>query len=300
MEAASRSFTFATRLLPADVRPSTYALYAMFRTLDDLVDERDAAKMSIAEAQRRLDRWREWFAGGLVAEREGEIVPAVRETMLRHKVPPAVFVDLIEALEADLGRRHYETTPQLIRYCYGVAATVGVAMCHVLGATDDQTCARAAEMGVAMQLTNILRDVGEDLALGRVYLPADLLSQHSLCKADLHRGEVTPSYQALCAQVARTAEGYYQSGFTGIRLLPRRVRFGIAAAALLYRDILTQLRHNGWDSLSRRASTSKPRKLALVTRAFVARPTGRTGMVPPGLPRGEDLLGLSAVAGPSN
>jgi 15-cis-phytoene synthase len=289
MEQASRSFTFATRFLPEDSREPTYALYGMFRTLDDLVDGCDAGAVSREDARVELAGWREWFEEGCKGERAEAIVPAVRETLEVHGVPRELFLDLISALEGDLEGRRYETLEDLVTYCYGVASTVGLAMCRVLGAPE-ASHPRAAEVGVAMQLTNILRDVGEDLELGRMYLPAAMLQQYGVTVDELRAGKVTEEYRALIRDLSGVADSYYASGCRGIGMLPGGVRRGIRLAALFYQEILREVERNGYDNLTRRASTSGKRKMRLGLRTLLPMGPPRTGDLAAGLPDGAAII----------
>ncbi len=287
---ASRSFTMASAFLPAWARQPTWALYAMFRTLDDLVDDRDGRAISTAEAWMRLRDWRQWFEDGCPeGEHLPDIVPAFRDTMARYEIAPGIFTDLIRALEWDLDGRNYETVSELMDYAFGVAGTVGLAMCRVLRPENEAAVGRAVELGVAMQLTNIIRDVGEDLALGRLYLPASWLERFDVRRDQLERGHVSPGYVTLIKQMSHVANRYFDSGNSGIRRLPVRARPGITLASAMYRDILRSVRMNGYDNLKLRAHVSDRRKLVLAT-TCARIPAGNPAAIPSWLPKGETLM----------
>ncbi len=182
---ARTSFSFAARFLPAPQRADAIHLYAFFRTLDDLVDESPWVTGTMAVAAE-LDAWQSWLDGTRrdTGPRE-PLATNLARVIERHRIPVAIFHQMLDGLRSDLTPREIATDAELQEYCYRVASTVGYAMAHVLGATSPQALAAAERLGAAMQLTNILRDVGEDLDAGRIYLPTSLLAQHGLCRADL-------------------------------------------------------------------------------------------------------------------
>lgn len=287
---ASRSFTMASAFLPTWARQPTWALYAMFRTLDDLVDDRDERAISTAEAWMRLRDWRQWFEDGCPeGEHLPDIVPAFLDTMNRYEIPPAIFIDLIRALEWDLDGRTYATMTDLMDYAFGVAGTVGLAMCRVLRPENESAIGRAVELGVGMQITNIIRDVGEDLTLGRLYLPTTWMERYDVPRDQLERGFVSPGYVTLVQQMSYVANRYFDSGNAGIRRLPVRARPGITLASAMYRDLLRSVKLNGYDNLRKRASVSDRRKLMLAT-TCARIPAGNPAAIPSWLPKGEVLM----------
>ena len=161
----SRSFHFASRFLPSEKRMAIRALYAFCRVTDDLVDEPSS------NVAAELESWRR----GLDGDARDPIAVAWRDTCLRFGVPGIYSQQLIDGVGRDLEPARYESFTSLARYCYGVASTVGLMSMHIIGFKDDEAVRYAVKMGVALQLTNILRDVGEDLRLGRIYLPEDEL-----------------------------------------------------------------------------------------------------------------------------
>lgn len=268
-----RTFHFATRFMPASLRGQVVTLYAFFRTLDDLVD---VPELSHGEAAVRaeLEAWRVWFALGhhQCAPREplGMRLAAILD---EHQLPNDIFLDFLRGLFMDLDRHEIERFADLREYCYCVAGTVGLAMAHLLGARSPQALQAAEALGIAMQLTNILRDVGGDLRLGRVYLPADELRSAGLSRAHLGRlveagdGPDEAVRELLRAQVTR-AHAYYQRGMAGIWLLPAEARLTILIAARLYRAILLAIHRNGYDVLRYRAATGLSEKLSEAARAL--------------------------------
>ncbi|HET9017392.1 MAG TPA: phytoene/squalene synthase family protein [Thermomicrobiaceae bacterium] len=262
----ARTFNFAARFLPADLRQPVTVLYAFSRTLDDLVDEPHGANPP-AVAGAELDAWRTWLERG----REGRVPreplgAALAGVIERFQIPTGYLVDLVDGLAEDLTLRDVADTAALRRYCYGVAATVGLAMAHVLGATSPPALAAAGDLGTAMQLTNILRDVGADLGRGRLYLPADVLARCGLSRSDVEElaargaGPDDRLRAVMRAQLTQARE-YYARGMAGIWLLPPDCRLPVLIAARLYRRILDVIEANDYDTLRRRAATTRAEKL---------------------------------------
>lgn len=262
---ARTSFNFAARFLPAPQRRAATDLYAFFRTLDDLVD--NAGPGDPLAIQHEIDEWRGWLTGARTSRGPREPLAAkLAETIERWQVPCSLFEHMLDGLEADLRPRELETDAELEAYCYQVASTVGCAMAHVLGASTPQALKAAEQLGMAMQITNILRDVGEDLDLGRVYLPRETLARFDLNRNDLiamrqsRATQVDERYQALmCSEIDRARE-LYEHGLAGVWLLPSDCRLPIMLAARLYRELLAIIEGHDYDTLRRRASTTRLHK----------------------------------------
>jgi 15-cis-phytoene synthase len=288
---ARTSFNFAARFLPAPKRRSATDLYAFFRTLDDLVDE--SRPGDTRAVRRELDDWRAWFSGPRTNHGPREpLASNLARTIETWQVPCSLFEHMLDGLEADLNPRELETDAELETYCYQVASTVGCAMAHVLGASTPHALRAAEQLGMAMQITNILRDTGEDLDLGRVYIPRETLARFDLTRDDLlamrHSRDrhVDERFQALmCSEIART-RALYEQGMRGIWLLPPDCRLPIMLAARLYRHLLTIIEHNGYDTLRRRASTTRVHKVreAITCWALVR---GLVGDGSPGAPESQ-------------
>jgi len=245
----ARTFALACRLLPRDVRDDVYLLYLVFRTLDDLVDD------DLAEAPARVAAVEAWAAG-----EPAELTPEVEvliDLSSRHPLPRHALIDFCRGMREDLEGTVYETEEDVDRYCYRVAGTVGVVMASVLGTTGDAAPAAAA-LGMAMQRTNILRDIDEDAVNGRVYIAREALDRY---------GSLEPGQreELLRDQIAR-ADALYDEGIAGIpRLL--RGRRAISAAADMYRELLRRLEQEGYGARPGRAVVPRGRKLAIAARA---------------------------------
>lgn len=260
----SRSFHFASALLPPAKRRAVRALYAFCRTTDDIVDRR---------SHRRAERLAAWRLQVLSAipSISDPVVLAWTDTRLRFNVPLRYAEQLIDGVARDLVTVRYETFEQLAAYCYGVASTVGLMSMHIIGFAGQEALPYAIKLGVALQVTNILRDVAEDWQAGRLYLPQADLNHFGLCEADIAAASITgepPSgWQAFMRyQVARNRR-LYQEALPGIHLLDPDGRFAITAAAYLYAAILDDIEAHGYDVFSRRAYTTtwnKLRRLPLI------------------------------------
>jgi phytoene synthase len=284
----------AASLLPNDVADHGCALHALVRTLRAIVEERDDGHLTDDEAKAGLDFWREWFAAGCWEEIDDPIAPAARYTILSNDVPPELFLELIGALEQDLAHVRYQTMQELAGYCYRSASTSAVAMCYVMAIEERDAQARAAELGVAVQLTAILRDVGHDIGRNRLYLPVEDMARHRVSEAHLRAKVLTRGYRRLMDEMVRAAEAYYDAAFAGLDAFPRKCRRGIRVGANLHRDTLRGVRRNGYDNLTLRAGASAPRLALRAAKEWVGRASDRRTGIPDGLPDG---LALIAGAG---
>ena len=251
----SKSFYIASHFLPRALRESASGLYAFCRIADDLVDLGDDPRQALVSLHQRLD---------LIYDGQPDNDPIDRvlsQIVIDHKLPRGLLDALLEGFEWDTAGRDYHTLAEVCDYGARVAGTVGVMMAILMGVKDHATLARAADLGVAMQLTNICRDVGEDARAGRLYLPRDLMRAAGI-DPDAFLHNPTPSAQLtrVLRQVLAEAERRYQLADEGIRQLPRSCRPGILAARRLYAEIGHTVAHNAYDSISRRAVVSRARK----------------------------------------
>ncbi|MBA4782003.1 MAG: phytoene/squalene synthase family protein [Rhizobiales bacterium] len=259
----SKSFYVASLLLPKKVRDAATALYAFCRLSDDLVDSGTNRQAVIADLGRRLERAYAGRPADHVADRA--FASVVRE----YAIPCAVPEALIEGYQWDIAGRSYQSIDDLIAYATRVAATVGVMMTVVMERREAHVLARAADLGVAMQLTNIARDVGEDARNGRIYLPRDWLAEEGVdAAALLEMPTFTPALGRVVKRLLSEADRLYYRGFTGLGDLPAGCQPAICAAGLVYREIGRKIAANGYDSVSTRAYTSKTRKLVLCAQAM--------------------------------
>jgi phytoene synthase len=258
-----RSYYLATRLLPAATRPSVHALYGFARAADEVVD--GSSTLTPAQQAAELDR-----LGAAVHDGDPsvEVAPAVHDTITRHGIPATTVDAFLASMRADLTVHRYATYDDLVGYAHGSAAVVGLQLTHVFGTVVPVELAApyAVDLGLAMQLTNVLRDVGEDLARGRVYLPLEDLDRFGVTVEQLHEGVVDHAFRALMRfEVART-RALYANAAQGIRLLHPSARPAVEAALRLYAGILGAVERADYRVLDRRVSVSPLRRVALLVR----------------------------------
>ena len=250
----SRSFHRASSFLPREKRRAVRALYAFCRITDDIVDCPEC------HARQALSEWRHV---ALAAQPPAENLVAVAwaDARQQYRIPLRLAEQLIEGVARDLDQTRYATFDDLTTYAYGVASTVGLMSMRIIGYRSAAAIPYAIKLGVALQLTNILRDVGEDWRAGRVYLPADELARFELTEDDLARGLVDNRWRAFMRFQIERNRRLYTEAWPGIELLNSDGRFAIAAAGDLYRRILDDIEAHDYDVFTYRARVSTPRKL---------------------------------------
>ncbi|HEX6059884.1 MAG TPA: squalene/phytoene synthase family protein [Gemmatimonadaceae bacterium] len=271
-----RSFSFATSLMPAAERARVAAVYAWCRYTDDLVDHAAAA-----DADRRLDDWLDLSRRAYDGERTG--IALLDDVMGRTREADVPFTwasELIAGMRMDLRHRPYADLAELRLYTWRVAGTVGLWLAELHGVRDRWSLERAATLGQAMQLTNIVRDVGEDLARGRLYLPLDRLRAHGLSverleRARLHGEPLGDAWPSLLEELMLVAERDYRCAAEALPALPATFRRAVAIASAVYAGIHDAVRRIGYDTLRRRAWTSTATKVALGAGALVRLGAGR-------------------------
>jgi phytoene synthase len=267
----SKSFRFSARLFPAAQRRTIEGVYAYCRFTDDLVDE---ASVPVDEARRRLDAWRALSARAHAGERTD--VPLLDEVMgvtAARDVRFHYVDELLAGVGMDLDPVAFDTADELRVYTYRVASVVGGWITELFGIRSPALLERAFAMGHAMQLTNIVRDVGEDLRNGRLYVPAAALAQAGVTREQLEQaaragGPVPAGWPVLVESLMADAEGQYQLGFEALPALPVWYARPVAVAARVYEGIHDAVRAQAYDNLARRAHTSRSRKLRLGARAL--------------------------------
>jgi phytoene synthase len=247
----ARTFAIACRLLPRGLRDDVYLLYLVFRTLDDLVDfgEPDAAA--------RVAAVEEWCEGGAPSSRESRLLARLDA---RYRLPREALLEFCGGMRDDLDAAPILTEADLDRYCYRVAGTVGLTMTALLGMREP-ALDQAAALGMAMQRTNILRDIDEDRANGRVYIAAETLQRYGL--------PVPGRREALLRDQIARADALYDEGVAGIPKLAHGRR-AVASAAAMYREILRQIEREGYGAAAGRVVVPRSRKLIVAARARVA------------------------------
>ncbi|MBP6016585.1 MAG: squalene/phytoene synthase family protein [Candidatus Promineofilum sp.] len=253
----SRTFSIASSLLPSNQQQAMHALYAFCRVSDDLVDRNphDKAKM--------LSDWRTRSLIGTPPE-DDLVAWAWVDTRTRHHIPRQYAEQLLDGIATDLTITRYDTFDDLAHYCYAVASTVGLMVMHIVGYAGKEAIPYAVKLGVALQMTNILRDVGEDWRNGRLYLPQDELAAFGLSEADIAQGAVDSRWRDFMRfQIDRTRR-LYAEALPGVGLLGQRGRFAVGAASELYQAILKDIEAHDYDVFTRRAHTRDLQKLSMM------------------------------------
>jgi len=285
----SRSFSAAARLLPPRMRDAATVVYAYCRRADDAIDLGGAPEFAVRELWYQLDRL---YAG---RPTDDPIERALAEVIERFDVPRAPFRALLDGFAWDATGRPIVDESDLIAYAVRVAGTIGILMSALMGARDARLLARACDLGVAMQLTNIARDVGEDARRGRIYLPMSWLEAEG-CTTHSAAGETfDPAITRVVDRVLTRADELYLRADAGIAALPPDSRVAIRAAAWIYADIGRLIRARGCDSITSRAHTSWWRKSVLMWRArrtWV--PIDEDALSHPPLPEAAALVAASA------
>jgi phytoene synthase len=273
--AHARTFSLASKLLPADKRRAAYALYAFCRVADDLVDQADHDHL--AQLRVQLDAYRGELQAALDGRPSGPIFREVAWVARTYQVSPAPLFELLDGVGRDLEAHSYETWAELEQYCEGVASSVGEMCTYVFGVPAGPTMLTQAiqyarTLGTAMQLTNILRDVGEDAQRGRCYLPAEDMARFGLSPQDvLVRGASLardPAWAPLMAFEVSRARALYAAALPGIALLDADAQRCAAACASGYAGILTAIEAQGYDTISSRARIGRLARVGILWNAW--------------------------------
>jgi phytoene synthase len=267
--ASGSSFYYSFVFLPPDTRHAITAFYALCRELDDVVDE--CHEHQVAEA--KLDWWRGEigrFAGGTP---EHPVTRALFDTPRGRDIPPALLLEIVDGMAMDLDHSRYPDFKSLNLYCYRVAGVVGEVAAGIFGGTrsaDDRDIRRYAhELGLAFQLTNIIRDVGEDAQRGRIYLPQDELARYGVRETDLLNARSTPEFKALMQFQYERALTHYESALAALPARARRAQRPGLVMAAIYRTLLEEIRRSGFPVLRARVSLTPLRKLWLASKAWL-------------------------------
>ena len=259
----STSFYLSSLFLAAEKRRAVWAVYAFCRTADDLVDR-------VAPAPERLaaiDAWEQGLLAAYAGHPGDPIFTAFAESARRFAIPIEPALALLRGARMDVSVRRYATYAALREYCYLVASTVGLLVMPILGTRSPSAERHGIALGQAMQMTNILRDVGEDARLGRIYLPAEELERFGCAEQAILDGVVDGRFRELMRfQIAR-ARALYREAEPGVALLAPDARYCVRLALLMYRGILERIEANGYDVFGRRAYVPSHRKFAVALAA---------------------------------
>jgi phytoene synthase len=261
------NFYHAFRVLPGAQRRAMCALYAFMRVTDDLSD----GPGRTADKRTALTDWRRQLDRALAGEPSHPLHAAFRHALQVYRIPRRYLDEVVEGVEMDLDTARYATFADLYRYCYRVASAVGLACIHVWGFRDERAKAYAESAGIAFQLTNILRDLGEDTARGRVYLPREDLERFGYGEDELGRGERNDRFRALMRFQVERARRYYDTARPLAGLLQPAGRAVLLVMTRTYRGLLDAIERRDYDVFSSRVSLSAWRKIGLAVQALPVR-----------------------------
>lgn len=277
----AKTFYLGTLLMTPERRRAIWAIYVWCRRTDELVDGPNASHITPSA----LDRW-ELRLEDLFKGRPFDMLDAaLSDTVIKFPVDIQPFKDMIEGMRMDLKKSRYKNFDELYLYCYYVAGTVGLMSVPIMGiapdsqATTESVYNAALALGLANQLTNILRDVGEDARRGRVYLPQDELAQAGLSDEDIFAGKVTDKWRNFMKKQIKRARMFFDEAEKGVRELSPASRWPVWASLLLYCQILDEIEANDYNNFTKRAYVSKPKKILALPVAYAKAlaPTARTG-----------------------
>lgn len=272
----AKTFYFAAKFLPPKKRKPIYAVYALCRHVDDAVDEAEVE--SAAQAIKIVDVWKarldEVYQGDLRAahdsnaEKQNLVLFAWKDLLKTYDIRQNLPLELMRGVLQDTHTKRYETFDELYIYCWRVASTVGLMSSEIFGYEKPETLEYAEALGIAMQLTNILRDIKEDAAMNRIYLPQEDLRRFNVSERQIFDGEINSDFIELVKfQIARARE-YYDKSYKGIALLDADARFTVLLALRIYSRILTEIERQNYDVFQKRAHTNFRQKIFSIPRIW--------------------------------
>lgn len=270
----AKTFYMATRFLPNHKQRGIFAIYGLCRYLDDLVDEaEDLIHLQAITKQEVLQKLHTFkkelidtYNGG---KQQNPILIAFSDVLLRYDIPLNYPLLLLDGVKMDLEKSRYKNFSELYDYSYKVASVVGLMTSEIFGYSNPEAIEHAVDLGIAMQLTNILRDIGEDLNKGRIYLPADELDHFGITEADLENHSIGQKFIELMKfQIERTRR-YYDSADVGISMLNKDSRLPVALARENYSRILNKIEESNYNVFSQRAYLNSTEKLTMLPRVML-------------------------------
>ncbi len=260
----AKNFYYAFLTLPQERRRAIYVAYAFCRYCDDAVDTAESVDQKMATLQSLHASLNDAYTG----RTSDPLFLALADVADRHDIPEEYFKQVIHGVESDLTKVRYQDFEELRRYCYQVASVVGLICLQIFGYKDDSAREHAIDLGLAMQLTNIARDIQEDLGLGRIYLPQDEIARFGYSEEALEAGIVNESFINLMRFQAQRARGYFDSGFKLLPYLSPRSRACPAVMGQLYSKVLQRIEEAEFDVFQHRISLSKTEKLRVTAQTW--------------------------------
>ncbi len=265
-----KSYYFATKFFPREMRQATYVLYGFFRVPDEMVDNPEAGADTPAQMKQALESWQaKWQHAYATGESKEPVLRATAHVFKKYKIPYEYSESFLAAMIQDTEKSRYENYEELREYMYGSAAVVGLMMSYVIGFSDEKALAYAEDLGYAMQLTNFLRDVREDYEdRNRIYIPEEDLKKFGISEYGLHEHIVSDNFKAMMQFEIQRTRALYERSMAGIAMLEKRGQFAVKMAAVLYGAILGKIEEADYDVFSSRVSTSFREKLSLIRTAM--------------------------------
>jgi 15-cis-phytoene synthase len=263
--ASGSSFYYSFLFLPPERRRAITALYAFCREVDDIVDETSDESV----ARTKLAWWRKEIAAMLAGAPTHPVSKALQPHLAAYNIDGKHLIAIIDGMEMDLNQTRYLDYPALKRYCWHVAGVVGILSASIFGVTRPETLEYAERLGLAFQLTNIIRDVGEDARKGRIYLPVNELQQFNVTAADLLNARHSENFEKLMAFQAARAQKTYDEAFALLPAEDRRAQRTGLIMASIYRTLLTEIQNDRYHVLDHRISLTPIRKLWLAWKTYV-------------------------------
>lgn len=270
----AKTFYMATRFLPNHKQRSIFAIYGLCRYLDNLVDETMDLmyhkEIEISEVDIKLDE----FSAKLIGVYNGEvsddpILLAFSDTLKKYHIPIELPFELMDGVRSDLTKNRYDNFKELYDYSYKVASVVGLMTSRVFGYNDEKALEYAIDLGIAMQLTNILRDIGEDLERDRIYIPQNELTMFGVTEADLFKENKSDNFLELMKFQIQRARDYYEKADIGIKMLDKDSRLPVYLARYNYSRILDKIEENGFNVFNERAYLNKMEKFSILPKIIL-------------------------------
>jgi 15-cis-phytoene synthase len=259
------SFYYSFLFLPAERRRAITALYAFCREVDDTVDE----CTDITVARNKLMWWRKEITAMLNGTPSHPVTQALQPHMAAYALDGKYLLAIIDGMEMDLDQTRYLDYAGLKKYCWHVASAVGILSARIFGITRDETLQYAEQLGLAFQLTNIIRDVGEDARKGRIYLPVNELQQFNVTAADILNARYSDNFEKLMRFQAERAQAAYDEAFALLPSVDRRAQRPGLMMAAIYRALLQEIESDGFHVLKQKISLTPIRKLWLAWKTYV-------------------------------
>ncbi|ARM30668.1 phytoene/squalene synthase family protein [Prosthecochloris sp. HL-130-GSB] len=265
----AKTFYLATLFLPVRQRNPIFAMYALLRTVDDVVDTAEDkltnGTLSRTELAGMMNSWKERLKECYKGHHHNDpIMMAWNDTLRNYHIPIELPLDLMDGVSMDIEFKPFETFDDLYVYCYKVASVVGLMCSEIFGYNDRKALDHAIELGIAMQLTNILRDIGEDVDRGRIYLPLEDLERFGYTREEFMNKTMNENFIELIRYQIERARNYYTSSGKGIPMLEKNSRFAVLVSSVNYSNILKSIEENGYDVFSRRAYRSFYQKIRTI------------------------------------